>query len=91
MPDEPFAVVAVVVSIHGNPVVFVSVVFRPDHRMELALPLGAAEYAATCSASPPSTRPFNGATLLSTGWGSGGQDDRNSLPSRMLGTYLVCA
>lgn len=70
MPDEPFAVVAGVVSIHGNPVAFVSVVFRPDHRVELALPLGAAEYAATCSTSPPSTRPFNGATLLSTGWGS---------------------
>lgn len=65
MPDEPFAVVAGVVSIHGNPVAFVSVVFRPDHRVELALPLGAAEYAATCSTSPPSTRPFNGATLLS--------------------------
>jgi len=70
MPDEPFAVVAGVVSIHGNPVAFVSVVFRSDHRVELALPLGAAEYAATCSTSPPSTRPFNGATLLSTGWGS---------------------
>ena len=70
MPDEPFAVIAGVVSIHGNPVVFVSVVFRPDHRMELALPLGAAEYAATCSTSPPNTSPFNSATLLSTGWGS---------------------
>jgi hypothetical protein len=70
MPDEPFAVIAGVVSIHGNPAAFVSVVFRPDHRMELALPLGAAEYAATCSTSPPSTRHFNGATLLSTGWGS---------------------
>jgi hypothetical protein len=70
MADEPFAVIAGVVSIHGNPFAFVSVVFRPDHRMELGLPLGAAEYAATCSAPPPSTRPFNGATLLSTGWGS---------------------
>jgi hypothetical protein len=64
MPDEPFAVIPGVVSIHSNPVAFVSVVFGPDHRMELALPLGAA----TCSTSPPSTRPFNGATLLLTGW-----------------------
>ena len=84
MPEEPFA--AGVVSIHGNPVALVSVVFRPDHRVELELPLGAAEYAATCSTLPPSTRPFNGATLLSTGGVRGGQDDRNSLPSRMLGT-----
>jgi hypothetical protein len=41
MPDEPFAVIAGLVSIHGNPVAFVSVAFRPDHRVKLALPLGA--------------------------------------------------